>query len=148
MNACIDIQRRALNAPDVLVGSSWGAAVAASLLALGPWRGPTVLLCPALRQIERWMYPRGPLPSSAITAAGVAERLASLPKTVKARCLIVHGTRDRVVPLEDSRWLSQRSGIRLMEIQGGSHGLGAMVTEGQLYTFVEHVADFKTAPQP
>jgi predicted esterase YcpF (UPF0227 family) len=37
----------AASAPDVLVGSSFGGAIAVDLLARGVWRGPTVLLAPA-----------------------------------------------------------------------------------------------------
>ena len=54
-DACVDVQRAALadGEHDVLLGSSWGGAVAAALLADGSWKGPAVIMCPALAHKER-----------------------------------------------------------------------------------------------
>ena len=41
------IQRLALSGVDVVVGSSFGGAIATRLVLEGSWRGPTLLLCPA-----------------------------------------------------------------------------------------------------
>ena len=46
LDRCVAIQKDALAEPDVLVASSWGAAVALKLLVDRAWTGPTVLLCP------------------------------------------------------------------------------------------------------
>ena len=56
--ACIDVMRSEISGSastcTVLVGSSWGGAVATALVADKSWAGPAVILCPALRLKERW----------------------------------------------------------------------------------------------
>lgn len=131
---CVDVQRAALaqqadSRADVLVGSSWGGAVAAALLAGGEWAGPAVLMCPALSKKESWKLSRG---DAALSADDIAGRIAALPEATRSRCVLVHGTADDTVGIDDSRALSRRTGIDLVEIEGGSHGMGAMVTEGRL----------------
>lgn len=134
--ACLNVQRQALQAcaesdrPSVLVGSSWGGAVAAALLAEGAFRGPTVLMCPALAVRERQVGDiegRRGLSTAVITAS-----LEALPRDVKERCRIIHGTADTTVPVADSRALSEATGIRLREVEGGNHGLGDFVAGGGL----------------
>jgi predicted esterase len=70
--------------PDVLVGSSFGGAVALRLLQDGKYAGPTVLLAPAFAHF------------------GVEGRIPE-----GARVIVVHGSRDDVVPIEDSRRLAK-----------------------------------------
>jgi predicted esterase len=70
-------------APDVLVGSSFGGAVALSLLLRGKYAGPTVLLAPAFASF------------------GVEGRIPE-----RTRVVVVHGSRDDVVPIADSRRLA------------------------------------------
>lgn len=108
----IRVQERAIraNPPDVLVGSSFGGAVAVALLQRGLWNGPTLLLAPAVKHfgLEPW-----------------------LPENV--RVLIVHGTRDAVVDIETSRVL-EKSGtpgfVAMMELDD-EHRLQS-VLEGEL----------------
>ena len=49
--ACVKVHAATIarEKPDVLVGSSFGGAVALALLERGMWRGPTLLLAPAHR---------------------------------------------------------------------------------------------------
>ena len=135
--ACVEVQRQALLAlqasaarPGVLVGSSWGGAVAAALLANGDWSGPCVLMCPALHLRER----RAGEPSSRphLTSVAISAGLAALPAAAKAQCLLVHGTADETVPIEDSRSLAAATGIRLLEVEGANHGLGEYTASGGL----------------
>lgn len=70
-------------APDVVVGSSYGGAVAVALLARGAWRGPTVLLAPA---------------------AGRLDVGNALPEGVAVT--VVHAARDAIIPREDSEALA------------------------------------------
>ena len=94
--------------PDVVVGSSFGGAVAAALVQRGKWRGPTLLLAPALRHL------------------GVERTLpAGLP------IAIVHGTRDAVVAIDDSRALARALGVELIEIDD-EHRLEALL-EGERF---------------
>ena len=124
---CLDIQRLALAArdqpPDVLVGSSWGGGVAAALLAEGAYRGPFVLLCPAIGIREQWVGADVNRPS--LSLESISENLANLPDEIKKCGLLVHGTADGTVPIEHTRALSERIGVELLEVEDGSHGLGA-----------------------
>lgn len=137
--ACIEVQRTALRdgTPDVLVGSSWGGAVAAALVAEGTWEGPLVLLCPALCMRERWVgQPSG---RAELSASAIISRIAALSPEVKARAVIVHGDADATVPIDDSRELSRTTGIRMVDVVGGSHGLGEFVVAGHLAKVVREV---------
>ena len=90
LEACVQVQRHALagSSPDVLVGSSWGGLVAAVLLAEGAWRGPAVLLCPALRLMERRLPA---LRSGPRSADHLTKALARLPEDTRSHILLVHG---------------------------------------------------------
>ena len=138
-DACVAVQREALAARaghyDVLVGSSWGGAVAAALLASGSWQGPTLLLCPALYRKDQFGSLSATSNASIITAG-----LAALPAAAKARCLLVHGSADETVPLDDSRALSAATGIPLEVVDGGSHGLGKIIRDGRLVQYVQRLA--------
>ena len=142
--ACIAVQEAAISSAvqfDVLVGSSWGGAVAASLLAVGAWTGPTVLLCPALRIRDR----RFGVSGASLSTDAIIRKLAALPAERRAQCLLVHGTGDTTIPLEDSRELSAMTGIPLEIIHEGSHGLGVILRDGRLLQFIERVATTKGA---
>jgi len=79
--------------PDVLVGSSFGGAIAVTLLAQGEWRGPTLLLAPAAHRL------------------GVPNQL---PEGVFVT--IVHGVEDELIPLADSRALAATGAPRLVQL--------------------------------
>ncbi len=115
--ACVAAQRQAIErrVPEVVVGSSFGGAVAVRLLQVGAWRGPTVLL------------------AQAAVHFGVEERL---PDDVPV--IVVHGTEDDVVDIEGSRRLA-RTGtpgrVRLVEVPDG-HRLESLVASGRLAELV------------
>jgi len=111
--------------PDVLVGSSFGGAVAVALLQREQWSGPTLLLAQAaLRQGLRAKIPPG------------------------ARVWMVHARGDDIVPIADSQRLA-RSGtpgyVRLFEVDD-DHALHAFVTSGRLVAMVREVAEAKDDP--
>ena len=119
--ACVRQIAAAIDAfhPDVVVGSSFGGAVAVALLQRGRWRGPTLLLAPAV--VELGLPPR-------------------LPEGVPVT--IVHGTRDEVVPIAGSLSLA-RSGspeqVRLLEVPD-DHRLSATTASGRLPVLVRELA--------
>jgi alpha/beta superfamily hydrolase len=118
--ACVSRQADVLAEfePDVLVGSSFGGAVAVALLMRGLWRGPTLLLAQAAARY---------LPD------------ARLPKDVTI--WLVHGTHDDIIDPEDSRKLARtgsRDRVRLIEVDD-DHPLRASVTAGKLVDWVEGV---------
>ncbi len=119
--ACVRVQAETLESfrPDVLVGSSFGGAVAVALLSRGLWRGPTLLLAQAALRHD----------------AG-----AQLPEGV--RVWLVHGLRDELVDPEESRRLA-RTGtpelVRLIEVDD-DHSLHKMVESGELLKVVRELA--------
>lgn len=126
---CVEQQLQELQfLPDVLVGSSFGGAVAVELLRLGVWRGPTLLLAQAALLARRRAPELGP------------EDEVALPAGV--RVTLVHGLGDDVVPPEDSRRLA-RTGtpglVRLVEVDDG-HRLEGLLDDEALADLVREVA--------
>ncbi|MBU8898683.1 hypothetical protein KRR26_24020 [Corallococcus sp. M34] len=97
----IDVQLAMLKSypVDVVVGSSFGGAIALELLARGAWTGRTVLLCPAQR----------------LVAERVGHIAPALPSDV-SRIVVVHGRQDETVPLAHSRALVAPRAARLIEV--------------------------------
>lgn len=126
--ACVELQARTLVSfrPDVLVGSSFGGAIAVALLQRGDWHGPTLLLAQAARHYG--------LP-------------ARLPEGVHV--WLVHGQRDDLVDIEDSRALA-RTGtpglVRLIEVDD-DHSLSATVASGRLVEIVRELAAAAILPR-
>ena len=119
--ACVDLHREALASfrPDVLVGSSFGGAVVAELLARELWRGPTLLLAQAALR-------RSPT--------------QRLPQAV--RVWLVHGTRDEVIDPDDSRRLAETGApdsVRLIEVDD-DHSLHESIRNGMLLDWVRQLA--------
>jgi predicted esterase len=119
--ASVGEQARALRElrPDVLIGSSFGGAVALELIARGEFRGPSLLLAPAVRLL-------GSEPS--------------LPGDM--RVVIVHGLRDDVVDIEGSRRLARTGSpglVRLDEVDD-DHRLGSLLATGRLAELVREIA--------
>ncbi len=112
-SAAVAGARAALSAerPDLVVGSSFGGAVAVRLLCAGAWRGPTVLIAPAQARV------------------GLDTRLPP-----DARVIVLHGDADDVVPVADSRALVAGAGpgVELRVIAGGDHRLNRILDDGTL----------------
>jgi pimeloyl-ACP methyl ester carboxylesterase len=117
---CVALQAEVLREfrPDVLVGSSFGGAVAVALLQRGLWRGPTLLLAQAALHY------------------GIAPEL---PEGV--RVWLVHGSRDALVDPDESRRLA-RSGtpglVRAIELDD-DHPLSETVRSGRLLALVREL---------
>lgn len=118
---CVARQAEAIRRfrPEVVVGSSFGGAVAVALLQRGLWQGPTLLLAPAVLHY------------------GLAPELPA-----GAPVWIAHGTRDDVVPIGESRALA-RSGapgqVRLFEVDD-EHRLATLLANGRLAEWVDALA--------
>jgi len=125
--ACVALHAETIRRfePDVLVGSSFGGAVAVALLQREQWSGPTLLLAQAaLRQGLRARLPLG------------------------VRVWMVHAGGDDIVPIADSRRLARsgtRGYVRLFEVED-DHALHAFVTSGRLVSMVRDVAEAKEDP--
>ena len=119
-DACVSVHAEALRdfAPDLLVGSSFGGAVAVELLRTGAWRGPTLLLAQAALRRD----PAARLP------AGVPVWL-------------VHGRDDTLIDVADSRALAKTGDpnrVRLFEVDD-DHALHATVNSGRLLGIVREL---------
>lgn len=116
----------------LLVGSSWGGAVALRMLASGLWTGDALLLAPALKKVL-----------SLSGAVEGEEVLAQTYRDIRARAmgsriLVIHGDADDVVPLADSEELCRATGAELRVLAGADHGMNdALVTQGLLIDFIE-----------
>ncbi len=124
--ASVSVQAEALAdlRPDVLVGSSFGGAVAVALLARGLWRGPTLLLAQAALHYD----PQTRLPADVTV-------------------WLVHGTRDSLIDPEQSRRLAATGSpgrVRLIEVDD-DHPLHDSVARGDLLTWVRDVVAFDRA---
>jgi pimeloyl-ACP methyl ester carboxylesterase len=106
--------------PDVLIGSSFGGAVAVALLERKLWRGPTLLLAQAALHYK---------PD------------ARLPEGV--RVILVHARADDVVPVEQSRLLAAtapaNAKVELIECDD-DHPLSQLVASGELIALVRRAA--------
>ena len=104
--------------PTVLVGSSFGGAVAVALLERGLWRGPTLLLAQAAIHYN----PQARLPAD-------------------ARVILVHARQDDVVPVEHSRLLAATApGVSELIECDDDHALTGLVASGKLLELVRRTA--------
>ena len=118
---CVEIQAAAVQRvePDILIGSSWGGAVAAELLISGVWSGPTILLAPALRKVAERAQRTDPS-----EALGQLEREQAI--------LVFHDPSDDVVPHADSVELGRGECVELRSVDAGGHRLIALLERGEL----------------
>jgi len=119
--ACVALHAETLRdfRPHVLVGSSFGGAVAVALLQRGLWAGPTLLLAQAALR-------RG--------------QPAWLPADVPV--WLVHGLRDSLIDPEDSRRLAESGSparVRVIEVDD-DHALRDSVASGALANWVRGLA--------
>ena len=49
----------------------------------------------------------------------------------KAGCLLVHGDADETIPIADSVTLSNKTGIDLVVVERGNHGMGSVAGDGR-----------------
>jgi predicted esterase len=125
--SCVTVQAEVIRSfePDVLVGSSFGGAVAVALLARGVWRGRTLLLA---------------------QAALKSDPGARLPEDVTV--WLVHGLGDTLVDPEESRQLARTGSperVRLIEVED-DHPLHASVADGRLVEWVKALAAVPESP--
>lgn len=104
--------------PRVVVGSSYGGAVATRLVLDGVWTGPTVFIAPAAHRL------------------GID---AALPPGTRG--IVIHGDQDDVIPLADSHHLlaGAGEGIALWTIAGGDHRLNRILEDGTLALALERL---------
>ncbi|RIA98445.1 hypothetical protein C1645_113891 [Glomus cerebriforme] len=97
--------------PDVIVGSSYGGAIAITMLQKGTWKGPTILLAQAFVRYQS-------NPSKLWLPEGVAITL-------------IHGTKDKIVDIEGSRLLATKGTPQLV-------GLIEISDEHRLHSLIDN----------
>lgn len=110
--ACVAVARAALKdaQPDVVVGSSWGGAVATQL----GWTGPLILLAPAVAKVSAW-----------------SRRPVVVPPNLTA--VVFHDPTDATVPFADSEALARlHPNMELRKVDAGGHRLMGLLETGLL----------------
>ena len=143
---CLQCQEEELAKTDaskgVLIGSSWGGAVATLAIAKGLWTGPTILIAPAYKlAVGKSQDPDFSI--SAIYSA-ITQRGFHLPTDH-------HRSRseDETVPIADSREMAAAIGAEFLEIHGGDHRMRCLM-EGenpQLISLIEEVQHPKSCDE-
>ena len=113
------------NHQGVLIGSSWGGAVATLAIARGLWRGPAVLIAPAYFAVTGRFGTFSPENAPTAVYAAIARHLSS-PDYV-GRVIIVHGTADERIPIDHSRAMAAATGMQLVEIEGADHSMRCLL---------------------
>ena len=122
---CVDVHARALQTfrPHLLVGSSFGGAVAVALLMRRLYTGPTLLLAQAaVRYFSDAYLPEG------------------VPVT------LVHARQDEVIPFADSERLAQSGtpGLVRLLARDDDHALRGLCASGELVSLVAACCDAPT----
>ncbi len=148
VSAMVDVVQAAIGGPTdraVLLGSSLGGLVAATVAARDPRVGAVVLLAPAFGIARRWRersaaelaaweetgwlsvtdHTTGKLARVDVGFLRDVEAVDVGPVDVRVPVLLIHGRNDDVVDIEGSRtWASTRRNCRMIEVEDG-HELAA-----------------------
>jgi hypothetical protein len=129
---CIAIQEEAVarHRPDVVLGSSWGGAIAVELVLRGIWRGPTVLLAPAFHRVAQRLG----------SAASDVDVTLLQRRADAQRVVVFHDPTDETVPFGDSVALQGVSEIELRRVHAGGHRLMGLLDDGSLVATLRDVA--------
>ena len=114
---CYEIAKNALleYQPDIVIGSSYGGGVLLKLVHEGLWTGPSLFL------------------AGAGVRYGITQKIPpQLP------VLLIHGTQDKIIPVEDSRILAASSDKALLIEINDDHSL-ASISNGLLILAVRHL---------
>ncbi len=116
---CVAIQKNEIlrNRPDIVVGSSFGGAVAVELALTGAWTGPLLLLCPAHGKLSRY------------SLKFQTANLTSVTRQQQEKTLVVHGERDETISMSDSVALVEGSKAKLIRIAYAGHSLEEVPSE-------------------
>eukprot|EP00124_Ichthyophonus_hoferi_P005862 Ihof_evm1s1002 gene=Ihof_evmTU1s1002 len=112
---CLDVQTNVLEEfdPDVVVGSSFGGALALILLGRNKYRLPTVLLAPA--QTRVW------------NATGIKSLTRNDIQETKCGIFVVQGLHDTVIPVNHTKDLYQGLKNTIVQYVPDEHGLPTIV---------------------
>eukprot|EP01083_Nonionella_stella_P004395 12700_1 len=162
---CVRLQSRIIEEfrPDVVVGSSFGGAVAAECVQQGFWSGPTLLLAPACSKVATRLGHSEPSVTARHNRKSenshkngdsdhkdrdhsdhsaedcTSPRLEHEPVT----SLVIHGSKDDVIPVRESEKLVKdtllHGGRCKLHIVDDNHRLQKVVNDGRLNAYVREV---------
>ena len=133
--ACVNHQKQIIETvrPDVVVASSWGAAVALKCLELGYYNGPSILLAPAVevRGWWSWIWP---------------PQLFLIPQKAADKCMVVCGELDKTVCVNAVQTMCTTNGItRFERISGAGHRLNtALIRSDRLRELILEMSEDRT----
>ncbi|WP_372371450.1 alpha/beta hydrolase [Candidatus Uabimicrobium sp. HlEnr_7] len=123
LQQCTSIQSKALQdfKPDLVVGSSWGGLIALNCITQKIYNCPVVLIAPPVKMVlnkvdfsgQNW------------------ENICEKTKQISSLVHIVHGENDKVVSIEDSKKLVEKTKVSLQIIPQGDHSLNYPLLEQQ-----------------
>jgi hypothetical protein len=96
-NICLAEKEIKKHNPKVLIGSSWGGAIAVNLIQRGIWKGHTILLAPAYQQVKK-------------TIMKIEEEQSFQFKSLinyEGKIIVYHCPSDNVIPIEHSHLLCE-----------------------------------------
>jgi fermentation-respiration switch protein FrsA (DUF1100 family) len=145
---CTQLQIEAIKRfePDVVLGSSFGGAIAVLCTTQGFWSGPTLLLAPAqarlsLASLVAVVPSFASIPgNTGSAAAGSADAAQKLQNQAMPSVLVVHGSRDTVVPLADSEALVNSAPLGMhcrLEVVDDIHPLHTVGTTALMKQWVD-----------
>ena len=132
LEQCVALQHEALtnHQPDLVIGSSWGGAVAMEMVRRGLWSGPTLLIAPAYRKLAQGM------------GWWDVERRERRILQEGGPTLIVHDPHDEVVPYAHSEAL-RALGFDLEPMDAGGHRMIGLLHGHAFQRAIERVTTDK-----
>lgn len=131
---CKKLQEKAVEEfkPDIIIGSSWGGAIAASLIVENKWNGKTILLAPAFHRINE--------------KADIYYSLNRVDGNNDKRIMIVQSEHDKLVTFDDGYKIlnllkhNNKNNITLEFINDESgHRMSSLVNDGLLMKLIERM---------
>jgi len=142
LDQCAQIAAKNLDPSVTMVcGSSWGGAVALYMIANKLWTGKTVLIAPAFKRVitQGMADKNGRDHLEQKTMKVWYDRLAQcLPDdAARSGVVVIHGEKDEIIPLDDSKELCRVIGLKLVTIPEGDHTLNDyLISQKQLIPFI------------
>lgn len=124
-----------INKVQLLFGSSWGAAVAISLVEQGLWTGHTILLAPAIKKVIGAGLDENDI--NDVFPKWCANFISVVDSNCRSKMLVLHGEKDETIPLSDSEEFCHLTGAQLNVVKDGDHSLNRyLLQEGMLLSLI------------
>ncbi|KAL4498591.1 hypothetical protein ABPG72_019709 [Tetrahymena utriculariae] len=124
---CLKIQADAIlkDQPGIIFGESWGGAIGLLLLAYGYWKGPIILIAPAL---IRFLRLAGEFD---ISTQDVLNKIDE--NNLGQNILLLHGEKDSTIPYKNSLEILEKvKGIEFISYKDGDHKLNFLIKDNSL----------------